>query len=246
MKMKHMYKYFISLFLTLILCCSSLFSQKEKKKDSVSRKNAYGLRVGADLSRLVRSFVDDNYTGFELVGDYRVSKRFYAAVELGNEELTVDEDFFNFTSSGSYIKLGFDYNTHNNWFGLRNSIVVGMRYGLSTFSQTLNSFSINNRNQFFGEGGLLGDNEDLLREFDGLGLQWVEAVFGVKAEVLNNLFLSASVRLNFRVSDQASDLFPNLWSPGFNRITDDSSVGIGYNYTLTYFIPFYKKKKKKE
>ena len=218
-------------------------AQQEQPNDTIKKyKQKYGLRVGADLSRIARSFLDDNYeSGFEIVADLRVSKRFFVAAEFGNEENTVDDDFFNFTSQGSYLKIGFDYNTYENWLGMNNSISIGLRYGISTFSQTINSFTINNRNQIFNEGNTLGTNPDILREFDGLSAQWAEAVVGLKVEIFANLFLGASVRINFLISDEASSIFPNLWSPGFNRISDVSSVGIGYNYTLSYFIPIFKK-----
>ncbi|NAS32795.1 hypothetical protein GTQ40_17585 [Flavobacteriaceae bacterium R38] len=237
-----MYRYFINFFLFLF-CALSL--AQETPADTIVYKEKYGLRLGADLSRLARSFLDDDYErGFEVVADLRVSDRFFIAAEFGNEENTVDEDFFNFTSEGSYIKIGFDYNVYQNWLGSQNSIHIGLRYAASTFSQTVNSFTINNRNQFFNEGNTPGTNQDILREFDGLNLQWVEGVVGVKAEVLSNLYLGISLRIGVRVSETASDVFPNLWSPGFNRITDDSSVGVGYNYTLSYSIPIYKKRKK--
>jgi hypothetical protein len=35
--------------------------------------------------------------------------------------------------------------------------------------------------------------------------------------------------------------FDNLYIPGFNR-TYDGSFGVGFNYTVSYFIPIYKKK----
>lgn len=238
-----MYRYFINLF--LFLFCALSLAQETISTDTIVYKEKYGLRLGADLSRIARSFLDDDYeSGFEVVADLRVSDRFYIAAEFGNEENTVDEDFFNFTSNGSYLKIGFDYNVYQNWLGSQNSIHIGLRYAASTFSQTINSFTINNRNQFFNEGNTQGTNQDILREFDDLNLQWVEGVVGVKAELLSNLYLGISLRIGVRVSETASDVFPNLWSPGFNRITDDSNVGVGYNYTLSYSIPIHKKKKK--
>jgi len=247
-----MYKYFINA-LFLFFFSISIAQNAEATIDTIKPKEKYSLRVGADLSRLARTLLDEDYeSGFEIVADLRVSNRFFVAIELGNEENTVDEDFFNFTSSGSYLKVGFDYNTYRNILGAQNSIHIGLRYAASTFSQTINSFTINNRNQFFNEGNILSTNEELLQEFDGLSAQWIEAVVGVKAEVLTNLYLGVSLRINFLLSDTASDPFPNLWSPGFNRISDTSNIGLGFNYTLTYAIPIYKKdrkgksKKKKE
>lgn len=215
------------------------------EQDTTSYVQRYGLRVGADLSKLVRSVADSDYQGFELVGDYRISRKFYIAGELGTEEKTTDEAQYNFTTSGNYIKVGFDYNAYENWHGMENLIHAGLRYGFGTFSQTLNSYTLYNSDPYWGEGEIPGANPDILQEYSGLTGHWIEVVLGLKAELFNNLYLGASVRLNRLITDTAADNFPNLWIPGFNKITDGSSFGIGYNYSISYFIPLYKIKDKK-
>ena len=85
--------------------------------DTVQYKQEYGLRVGIDLSRPVFTILDDDYRGFELVGDYRLTEKLYIAAELGNEEKTQQEDvgqsvLYDYTASGSYIKLGIEQNTY--------------------------------------------------------------------------------------------------------------------------------------
>lgn len=81
MKPQHMLKYFISI--TLLLYSINFFSQD---KDSIVFKDTYGLRIGIDLYNPVSSFIDDSRKGLELVGDYRISKMFYIATELGYTE----------------------------------------------------------------------------------------------------------------------------------------------------------------
>jgi hypothetical protein len=79
------------------------------KKDSlVLKKERYGLRLGVDLFKLTRSFYEKDYRGLELVGDYRVTRRHFIAGEIGNENKTVDDDRLNFTTKGTYLKVGFD------------------------------------------------------------------------------------------------------------------------------------------
>ena len=104
---------------------------EDAPKDSVEFKQTYGLRVGADLSRLVLSFTDENYQGLELVGDYRLTQKLYIAAEIGNEEKTQTEELdnialYDFTTSGSYIKAGIDWNTYENWYGMNNVITMKM------------------------------------------------------------------------------------------------------------------------
>lgn len=210
---------------------------EEKKKDSIPPKtNRYGLRLGVDLYKLTRSLYDNGYKGIEFVGDYRLTKKYYLAAELGNENKITDDVRLNFTTKGSYLKVGFDYNGYQNWLNMENIISIGLRYGASTFSQELNSYKTYNANPYFGEVPVLQSGE----KFNGLSASWIEVVAGVKAKIINNVYLGFSLRLNKLVSNHRPTNFDNLYIPGFNR-TYDGDFGVGVNYTISYFIPIYKK-----
>jgi hypothetical protein len=120
---------------------------------------------------------------------------------------------------------------------MENIISIGLRYGASTFSQELNSYKIYNANPYFGEVPILPSGD----KFNGLTASWIEVVAGVKAKVINNVYLGFSLRLNKLISNDKPTNFDNLYIPGFNR-TYDGDFGVGVNYTITYFIPIYKKK----
>jgi hypothetical protein len=212
-------------------------------KDSVEFKQSYGIRAGIDLSRPITGLLDDNYTGFEIVADYRLTQKLYIAAELGNEKKTKQEDLFNFTTSGSYIKIGVDNNTYANWYGEQNSIFLGGRLAFSTFEQTLNDYQYFNSNRYWSPDGF-ANGSSTPETFSGLNAAWIEAVFGTKVELFANIFVGASIRLGFLLSEKEDERFPNLWIPGFNKVTDDSKFGVGYNYSISYFLPLYKKKNK--
>lgn len=245
-----MLKYFISIFFI-----SSIFwvnaqdeAVEETPQDSVIYEQPYGLRFGIDLSRPLLTFLNENYTGLEFVGDYRLTYKLYLAAELGNEKKTKQEDLYNFTTSGSYLKLGVDYNTYENWYGMNNSVHMGGRLAFSSFSQTLNNNSVFDNNRYWSpDDFVLGTTGP--QEFEGLSAVWLEFVFGAKVELFANIFLGASVRMGYLLSNNEAEQFPNLWIPGFNKVTDNSGFGVGYNYSLTYFLPLYtkiNKPKKKE
>lgn len=211
-------------------------TQAVKTTDSIKPKTErYGLRIGADLFKLTRSFYEKDYRGIELVGDFKVTRKYYIAAEIGNENKTVDDTKLNFTTKGTYLKAGFDYNAYENWLGMNNMIYVGMRYGISSFSQTLNSYSIYNPNPYFGQT----PDKEVGQKFSGLSAQWIEVVAGLKAELFQNLYVGFSIRLNNLVSNKKPDTFDNLYIPGFNR-TYDGKFGVGFNYTVSYFIPLFK------
>ena len=251
-----MSRYCTSIF--LIMVCAIGYAQDRpidpNSKDTVAYKQPYGLRVGVDLSRVLVSFLEDNYTGLEFVGDYRLTQKLYLASELGNEKKTIGiplgnevnnptGDLYNFTASGSYLKLGIDYNTYGNWYGEQNMIYIGGRYAFSTFSQTLNNYKIFNTDRYWNPDDFaVGSTQN--QEFSGLTASWLEFVLGIKAEIFKNLFLGASVRLGILITNKDPENFRNLFIPGFNKVTDDSPFGVGYNYSISYLIPLYKKDKK--
>ena len=202
-------------------------------------KQRYGLRVGIDLSKPIRMLTDDSYQGIELVADFRVSHKLHLASEFGYEDKTTQEDYFNFTTNGSYVKLGVDWNTYDNWYGMENMIYFGFRLGYSVFSQSLNEYEIYTSNQYWKES----NTGTLLDNYDGLNAQWSEILLGIKVELIRNIFLGGSVRLYYLINDNSSSVFPNLYIPGFNKVTDGSNFGVGYNYTVSYLIPIFKNNK---
>lgn len=241
-----MYKYFIKSLVFLLACTSSTFSQEDEQKkatDTIVYKQSYGLRLGADISKLIRSALDEDYQGFEVNGDYRLTQRLYLAGEIGNEERTLTNDALSSTAKGSYFKAGVDINLYRNWLDMDNMIYAGFRLGASTFSQTLNNYTISDiNNQFFG--GPVTVNTP--QEFDGLSAIWGELLFGIKAEVLTNLYMGLNLQLKVLVSDKSPSTFENLYIPGFNRTYDSGRIGAGFGYNISYLIPIYKKAKKKK
>lgn len=201
------------------------------------KKDRYGLRVGVDLYKLTRGLYDENYKGIELVGDYRLTKKYFLAAEIGSEDKTTLDDRLKTTTKGTYLKAGFDYNGYENWLDMENIISIGLRGGFSTFSQELNSYKTYNPNPYWGEIPWKPSGET----FNGLTASWLEVVAGVKVKVINNIFVGFSLRMNVLITDKKpSDNFENLYIPGFNR-TYAGNFGAGFNYTVTYFVPLYKK-----
>ncbi|KAF2331714.1 DUF6048 family protein [Flavobacterium ginsenosidimutans] len=210
---------------------------QETQKDSVVKTDRYGLRVGVDLYKLTRGLYDKDYKGVEFVGDWRLTKTYYLAAELGYEDKTTEDDRLTSSASGSYVKAGFDYNFYQNWLDMENLITIGMRGGFSTFNQELHSYKIYNPNPYWGELPAITTNQ----KYSGLTAGWLEVGLGLKAQVVKNVFVGFGVQLKLLVMNNEPNNFENLYIPGFNR-TYDGSFGVGFNYTVSYFIPIYKKK----
>ncbi len=244
MKLKHTFL----LGFSLLLASISAIAQDEtitiqtseavsiEANDSLPKTKKYGIRVGVDISKLIRTAFEDGFTGFEINGDYRLTEKIYAAAELGTSDRVWDEDGLKTTTTGSYIKIGADLNAYNNWLNMNNSIFGGLRYGFSTFKQELNSYSIYTTNPAFP----VSPREVSIEE-SGLTASWAELIVGFKTEVFNNLFLSINLQVKRKISEDKPEEFDNLIIPGFNRTYDFSEFGVGYGYTISYLIPLYKK-----
>jgi hypothetical protein len=231
MNNQSMLKYFINI---LILFTFFTVSSQEKVKDTTKYKDRYGLRVGADIYTPVYSVFDSHRKGFEIVADYRVSKRFWAAAEGGYIDNYSEEDYMKFTSNGSFIKIGADFNAYKNWPGLENMIVVGLRYGFSVFDQTLNEYTIN------ADPFMPPVTKDTPITYSGLTAQWIEASICLKVEVIHNIYFGMIFSGKHILSVKDPDNFKTLFVPGFNRVYVND-FGFGFSYTISYLIPFYRK-----
>lgn len=233
----------IFLFITSLLFSFAGYGQEvaidslSTTPDSLKVKERYGLRIGLDIFRPALSYFEDDYTSLGFVADMRIKNNYYVAVEFGTEEKTKEEDYLNFTTKGSYIKIGGNYNAYLNWEGMTNEIYIGARYAFSSFDQTLNSYTPNASGTYF-ESDPLEPNT----KFTDLSAHWLEIVLGMKVETFKNLYLGLGFSINKMMSTKEPENFKNLHVPGFNRVFAND-VGVGFQYTLSYQIPLITKNK---
>ena len=232
MKQLHMFKYFISI--SFLFLVANGFSQ-EQKKDSTNFKAPYGLRVGIDISKPIFGMFEDDFSGFEFVADYRITKNLYIAAEIGNEEETTSEDYLKTASKGNYVKIGVNLNAYKNWLDMNNEIYVGFRYAFSNFEQTLKSYTPNTGSDYFP-----GNPTTIGTTTKHLTAHWLEFLTGLKVETFKNLFVGFSVSYKVILSVNHPKDFQTFYVPGFNRVFE-SETGFGFNYTISYTIPFFKR-----
>lgn len=213
------------------------FLTEEVEKDTIVPQDKYGLRVGIDIFRPIYSAFDEDKKGFEIVGDFRITKKLFVATELGYSDRYTDEDYINFSTKGSYIKIGVNYNLYKNWVGMNNEIYFGIRYGFSTFTQTLHDYNPNFYGTYFDEINITANTE-----YGGLTAHWGEFVMGLRVEIFNNFYTGLSLSLKKMVRQKQPENFLNMYIPGFERVYLNNT-GFSFNYTVTYLIPIFKKDK---
>ena len=201
--------------------------------------NINKIRLGFDLLKPILSSSEGDNLNYEIVSDLQLTDNIYLAGEYGLVDKVIEDENINFNSSGSFLRIGFDYNMFENWIGMDNSIYVGLRYGTSSFSSKILDYNVRNKDSYFSN---LVTNEFQTIEYSNLSGNWIELLLGIKVETFKNVYLGLSLRLNKLLSDKKPDNFGNLFIPGFNKVTDENTFGSGFNYTLTYSIPLKKRK----
>ena len=240
MKKKQIYLFIFSIYLSTNMLIGQTESNSNDtliKKDKLLKINK--IRFGFDLLKPVLSSSEGDNLNYEIVGDLQLTENIYLAGEYGLVDKVIEDENINFNSTGSFLRIGFDYNMFENWIGMDNSIYIGLRYGTSNFSSKILDYNVRNKDSYFSN---LVTNEFQTIEYSNLSGNWIELLLGIKVETFKNVYLGLSLRLNKLLSDKKPDNFGNLFIPGFNKVTDENTFGSGFNYTLTYSIPLKKRK----
>ena len=232
MKINLMLKYFISTLVTL--SCIAIETNATVSNDSLKK---FGIRIGTDLQKIIRSASSQEYNGISLNADIRFKESIFLFSEIGNEKKMVEYSSVDSEISGNYIKLGLQFKLNKDIIGLRNLIYSSFGLGFSSFDQTISRYNIYNiYSELWGEF----TNTDAII-LENLNANWIEIGFGVKTEILNNLFLGIELQLKNLIYQKNKNDIANFYIPGFNRTYESSNFGTGFNYSLTYLIPIIKK-----
>lgn len=232
MKISLMLKYFISTLLAF--CCIVIQAKATVSNDSLKK---YGIRIGTDIQKLIKSASSQRYSGISFNADIRFKQSMFLFSEIGNEKKIVEYSNVDSEISGNYIKLGLQFKLNKDIIGLRNLIYSSIGLGVSYFDQKIFRYDIYNiYNNLWGEF----EGTDTIN-LESLNANWIEIGFGVKTEIFNNLFLGIELQLKNLISQKNKNNISNFYIPGFNRTYEYSNFGLGFNYSLNYLIPIIKK-----
>jgi hypothetical protein len=195
-----------------------------------------GLRIGCDLSRFALPELQPDRKALEFSFDTEFKNNKFVVIELGNEQVKTENDRLTYQSKGYYGRLGMDFNIlkRDKLEKGRDIVFVGFRYGYCNINQQVNKFVTPS---FFPKDTVWGS-------FPSANLygHWLEVAFGIKVEVLKNLFLGTSLRGRVMLFSKKDINYPNFMS-GFGNGANPNSFGL--NYTVSYQIPLMKVAPKK-
>lgn len=211
-------------------------------------KRTYGrffpsaVRVGTDVIAIGTSLADKNQKKFEVSADIDLDT-YFLSFDYGYSNVTRSITGALYQNKGNYFRIGIDANllTPDEF---RNVILVGLRYGHSFYSDALGSFVPNDPQ--YGPGTI----PVTVPSNSALQAHWAELVFGVKVQVVKQLYLGFTGRFKVKLANSGVDALTPYEIPGYGNYQNGNAFG--FNYYLYYRFPFrdkpivVKPKKKKE
>ncbi len=218
----------ISIFLLLLNSAEAQEIEVQQEKPTTEN----GLSFGIDLAPFIITAFDSDRRGVDFVARYLFNKKWFVLGEVGFENVSFEQDSYDYKSNGGFLRLGADYNFFRvDEPGNNDNITFGLRYGIGTQSHKSPRYTI--LDDYWG---------DYIGKFElsNVTSHWIEFVGGVRTEVLKNFYMGWTIRLKtLMAAGNSNDLKPYT-IPGYGR--GDNSVNLGFTYTLEYYIPFRKRK----
>jgi hypothetical protein len=220
---------------TFLLCLLAVISyggQKEtQKKVKPKRTDNYirmkGIRLGSDISRPFQSLwtKGDRY-GTEFSADVEFWPNLFPCFETGIEYRKLNTKYIDYKSSGSYSRIGIDYNilTAEN-VNDKNIVFIGLRYGFALANQQVNSYYINS--YWTPVAGDFGKQN--------YSAHWGELLFGIKGEIIHNIYMGWTIRTKFLINAKKLDMPPAYFIPGFGKNT---GFNADFTYSIYYNLPW--------
>lgn len=213
------------------------FTATEPDKSSPLRESKEGLFRGIYLSTDVFGFiyplfVKDKYYSAEVSATLNLKNRFFPVVEAGIGYTDIVSQLYEigYNTHAPYYRIGMDYNMqYEN--GKPNYIYLGGRIGYTSFRYNVNAPPL--------QDPIWGDEAPV--QFSDVACRaiWAEAVGGVRAEIVKNVYMGWSLRYKYPIHKGPIVHGGPWYIPGFGA----GNKGVfGATYSITYYLNFSKKR----
>lgn len=207
-----------------VMAATSADTTQEKEKGTPL--TFQGIYLSADVfGYIFPIFVKDKYYSSEVAVTANLGNRFFPVVEAGFGHTDMVSQLYDigYRTRAPFYRIGMDYNMqYKN--GLPNYIYLGGRIGYTTFDYTVDAPAMIDP--------VWGDEAPI--QFTDIPCQvlWAEAVGGVRAEILKNLYMGWSLRYRYPLH-KGSIVHGGPWYiPGFGA---SSKTAFGATYTISYY-----------
>lgn len=219
-------------FILCLLLASSYAQPQAKKKYKPKRTDTYihmkGLRLGMDVTRPFQDlWTKGNRYGTEFSADMEIWPNLYPVFETGYETFKLHTNYVNYSSNGSYSRIGIDYNLLQAENEKEKDIFfIGLRYGFAFAGQQVSHYMIDS---YWGpENGGFGNQT--------YSAHWGEILMGIKGQVFHNFYMGWTVRGKSKISNKNLGVPPVYFIPGYGKA--DRGFNLDFTYSVYYNIPW--------
>lgn len=220
---------------TFVLCLLAAISygQKEQqKKIKPKRTDNYirmkGIRLGADITRPFQDlWTKGNRYGTEFSADMELWPNLFPVFESGFDVMKINTSYIDYKSSGSYSRIGMDYNflqaeNKND----KNIFYVGLRYGFVLARQQVNSYTIDS---YWTPTTGRFSNQNYFAH-------WGEFLVGIKGEIVHNFYMGWTIRGKIKLNNKDLGMPPTYFIPGYGKA--EKGFNMDFTYSVYYNLPW--------
>lgn len=199
---------------------------KPKKPDPYIHMK--GIRLGMDVTRPFQDlWTKGNRYGTEFSADMEIWPSLFPVFETGYERLIIKTPFVDYSSNGSYSRIGMDYNFLQPENEKDKDILfIGLRYGFSFARQKVNQYMIDS---YWGTVNGSFENQS----YSG---HWAEIMIGTKGEIFHNFYMGWTIRGKVKLSSKNFDLPPVYFIPGYGKA--EKGFNLDFTYSVYYNLPW--------
>lgn len=202
--------------------------RKVKKPDSAGHQ----LCLGIDLVRLGSNYYYTDRKGYEFQADYYLKNEFYLAAEGGWGNSTVNYTDLKYTSSNSFIQLGFNKSilARDGWKDW-DMMMMGLRAGFAPISRSSVSYIV--------VDSVWGNTPTETLPGKNYNAFWLELTGGMRVEIFKGLYAGWNLRGKFIMNGKSFRELAPLYIAGFGR--GDKGANFIFNVYLSYGIRWVRK-----
>jgi hypothetical protein len=187
------------------------------------------IRVGFDISGPAIYFADKQNKSLEGFMTLDRNEKMAYSVGGGYLDYSYSQYNYDYHVKGFFFRAGVDFNLLKPESSMgKYQAGVGLHYGISFFTPETPSFTQKN---------YWGDVSSSISGKNSVG-HFLEAAPGVRAELFKNFSIGWTIRLRFLISGGGGKDLRPVYFPGFGD--GGKNVSAGFNYYLTWNIPFKK------
>lgn len=245
---KRISKYIISIFALTTFATTGLYAQNnvsktDKEKDTtptISYPLMNGIEVGVDLWGPASKIFGSDYVSAEASVDMNLKNRYFPTLEIGYGKANCSNDYdTRYKASSPFLRIGADYNAlYGKQHG--NMLLIGLRYGLSSFKFDVDSPDITNESHENGvvppglNDPIWGDWHNYHHHGQKSSMHWFELCVGIRAHVAKNIYMGWALRVRHKLGGGSGDFGDPMYVPGYGRYKTNT---LGVSYSIIYHIP---------